>query len=171
MSTQDRLTPATRHVVVALVFGAILPLLDTSISNVAIHGLGDSFGTSVAVSQWVISGYGLASTLAIPLSGWATRRFGARRVWLTALSVFTLASALCASAWSIGALIAFRVIQGFATGFSIPIMQTLVGDQCGQGAGNPSDDCDRVTRSDCAAVAPLLGGMLIDTLGWRAISS
>lgn len=165
MSTHDRLTPATRHVVVTLVFGAILPLLDTSISNVAIHGLGDSFGTSVAVSQWVISGYGLASTLAIPLSGWATRRFGARRVWLTALSVFTLASALCASAWSTGALIAFRVIQGFATGFSIPIMQTLVVTSAGKAQATRAMTAIGLPAVIAPAVAPLLGGMLIDTLG------
>ncbi|PGX65845.1 MFS transporter [Cutibacterium avidum] len=165
MSTHDRLTPATRHVVVALVFGAILPLLDTSISNVAIHGLGDSVGTSVAVSQWVISGYGLASTLAIPLSGWATRRFGARRVWLTALSVFTLASALCASAWSTGALIAFRVIQGFATGFSIPIMQTLVVTSAGKAQATRAMTAIGLPAVIAPAVAPLLGGMLIDTLG------
>lgn len=68
-----------------------------------------------------MTGYGLASALAIPLGGWATHRFGATGVRISALAAFTIASIVCASARSIEALIGLRLVQGLASGFSIPL--------------------------------------------------
>lgn len=110
MQEEEKLDPQTRRVVIALVFGSSLPLLDISIVNVAIHSIGEAFNAPVVLAQWVITGYGLASTMAIPLSGWATRRFGAKNLWITALAVFTIASILCAVSTHIDMLIAFRIL-------------------------------------------------------------
>lgn len=169
MSQDDRLSPETRRVVLALVFGAVLPLLDTSIVNVAVHSLGTVFDSPVALTQWVITGYGLASAVAIPLSGWATRRFGAARVWVAALAVFTVASILCASAWSIESLIGFRLAQGLAAGFSIPIMQTLMVTSAGKAQATRAMTAVGLPAVIAPAVAPLLGGVLLDGIGWRSI--
>lgn len=132
MQEEEKLDPQTRRVVIALVFGSILPLLDISIVNVAIHSIGEAFNAPIVLAQWVITGYGLASTMAIPLSGWATRRFGAKNLWITALAVFTIASILCAVSTHIDMLIAFRILQGFAAGFSVAVMQTLIVTNAGK---------------------------------------
>ncbi|SJM68731.1 MFS transporter [Gulosibacter sp. 10] len=169
MRQDDRLSPETRRIVLALVFGAVLPLLDTSIVNVAVHSLGTVFDSPVALTQRVITGYGLASAVAIPLSGWATRRFGAARVWTVALAVFTIASILCASAWSIESLIGFRLAQGLAAGFSIPIMQTLMVTSAGKAQATRAMTAVGLPAVIAPTIALLIGGVLLDGIGWRSI--
>lgn len=132
MQEEEKLDPQTRRVVIALVFGSILPLLDISIVNVAIHSISEAFHAPIVLAQWVITSYGLASTMAIPLSSWATRRFGAKNLWITALATFTVASILCAMSTHIDLLIAFRILQGFAAGFSVAVMQTLIVTNAGK---------------------------------------
>src|SRR3989442_9620616 len=113
--TRTNGTGLTREILVigaVIVLGAILSILDATIVNVAIPTLGRDFHTSISTIQWVLTGYMLAFACVIPLTGWATERFGAKRVWLASLVLFMLGSALSGAAWSIGALISFRVLQG-----------------------------------------------------------
>src|SRR2546423_8626910 len=95
-----------------VVLGAIMTILDATIVNVALPTLGRDFHTSFATIQWVPTAYLLAFASVIPLTGWASERFGAKRVWLASLVAFVLGSLLAGVSWSIGALIAFRVLQG-----------------------------------------------------------
>jgi MFS family permease len=81
-----------------VVLGTILTILDVTIVNVAIPTLGAEFGASVSTIQWVLTGYMLAFASVIPLAGWATERFGAKRVWLASLGLFLFGSALSAAA-------------------------------------------------------------------------
>src|SRR5918911_56306 len=108
-----------------IVLGAIMTVLDLTIVNVAIPTLGSDFATSVSTIQWVLTGYMLAFASVIPLTGWASERFGAKRVWLAALLVFIAGSLLAGAAWSIYALIAFRVVQGLGGGMIMPVGQTI----------------------------------------------
>ena len=169
MQEEEKLDPQTRRVVIALVFGSSLPLLDISIVNVAIHSIGEDFNAPIVLAQWVITGYGLASTMAIPLSGWATRRFGAKNLWITALAVFTIASILCAVSTHIDMLIAFRILQGFAAGFSVAVMQTLIVTNAGKDQATRAITAIGLPAVIAPAIAPLLGGLLVDAIGWRAI--
>src|ERR687887_684523 len=89
-----------------VVLGAIMTVLDLTIVNVAIPTLGREFETSISTVQWVMTGYMLAFASVIPLTGWATERFGAKRVWLVSLLVFMLGSALA---------------DGFATTFWVAV--------------------------------------------------
>lgn len=99
-----------------VVLGTVMTVLDLTVVNVAIPTLGRDFTTSISTIQWVLTGYMLAFASVIPLTGWASERFGAKRVFLTSLLVFLLGSVLAGSAWSIGSLIGFRVVQGWARG-------------------------------------------------------
>ena len=94
-----------------MILGAIMSVLDTTIVNVA---LATSVGParSLADIQWVVTGYLLALAAVIPVTGWAARRFGARRVYVVALVLFTAGSVLCGLAWSTGSLVVFRVAAG-----------------------------------------------------------
>src|SRR5437763_8390059 len=91
-----------------VVLGMVLAILDATIVNVAIPTLGRDLHTSISTIQWVMTGYLLAFASVIPLTGWTSERFGAKRVWIASLVVFMAGSVLAGSAWSIGALIVFR---------------------------------------------------------------
>ena len=107
--------PLDRAVIVTglvVICGQIMAILDTTIVNVALDTLSRDLHASLSTTQWVVTGYLLALGLVIPLSGWATGRFGTKAVWITALLLFTCGSALSGVAWSIGSLIAFRIVQG-----------------------------------------------------------
>src|SRR5256886_14851177 len=71
-----------------VILGTIMTVLDLTVVNVAIPTLGSDLGTSITAIQWVLTGYMLAFATVIPLTGWASERFGAKRVWLTALLAF-----------------------------------------------------------------------------------
>lgn len=169
MDADAPLSAQTRRTVVVLIFGAALPLLDTSVVNVAIHPLANIFGTSVGLTQWVITGYALAATVAITGTGFATHRFGAAAVWNAAIALFTGASLLCAFAWNIESLIGFRVLQGFAAGLSMPVMMTLLITSAGKTQATRALAAVSLPAIIAPVLGPTLGGILIDTLGWRSI--
>jgi MFS family permease len=87
-----------------VVAGSVMAILDATIVNVAIPTLGRELETSISAIQWVMTGYLLAFASVIPLTAWLSGRFGARRVWVTALLVFMAGSLLAGLSWSIGSL-------------------------------------------------------------------
>ncbi|WP_433890144.1 MDR family MFS transporter [Streptomyces sp. CA-111067] len=152
-----------------LVLGAVAPLLDSTVVNVALRDLGQDLHAGVGTVQWVSTGYLLALAMAVPLSGWTVERFGARRMWLLSLLLFLGGSLLCGAAWNIGALIAFRVVQGVGGGLMIPIMQTLLM----RSAGGRQIGRLIAVVSLPALVAPIfgpvIGGLVLSHWSWRWI--
>src|SRR5580698_1949089 len=114
------LSPPVKKALLALVVGGIAAILDSTMVTLAIHTLVVKLHSSTDTIQWVTSGFLLAMAVAIPVTGWAERRWGGRRVWLAALVLFVLASALCAASWNAASLIGFRVLQGFGAGLIFP---------------------------------------------------
>src|SRR5438445_1335351 len=117
-------TPSTRSLLVpliAIILGTFMVILDNTVVNVALPTLGRVLNTDLAVLQWVITAYMLAQAAVIPLSGWLSDRFGAKRVYLTSLILFTIGSAVCGLAANGEMLIATRVIQGLGGGMIMPI--------------------------------------------------
>src|ERR1700677_291472 len=92
----DRIEPYVWKIAGVVILGMIMSILDTTIVNVALDTLGHDLHSSISQIQWVITGYLLSLAAVIPLTGWASRRFGAKRVYLTSLVLFTIGSALCA---------------------------------------------------------------------------
>src|SRR5947199_1026185 len=109
-----------------VILGMIMTILDTTIVNVALHTLGHDLHSPISQVQWVITGYLLALAAVIPVTGWAARRFGAKRVYMISLVLFTAGSAACGLSNSIGALIAFRVLQGAGGGMIMPVAQVIL---------------------------------------------
>jgi EmrB/QacA subfamily drug resistance transporter len=165
----ERLDPGLLKLAGILVAGAMAPLLDSTIVNVAIGTLGRDLGTSLASIQWVITAYLLALAMAIPATGWLAGRFGAKRMWMISLALFLAGSVLCGLAWNAGALVAFRVVQGAGGGLMLPIMQTLLLRAAGgRGLGRLL-----ATVSIPALVGPILGpvagGLIVGNADWRWI--
>ncbi|GAA1674645.1 MDR family MFS transporter [Kribbella yunnanensis] len=169
MTPTDRLDPAVLKLAAVLVLGALAPLLDSTIVNVAIHTLGAQLQAGVATLQWVSTAYLLALAVVIPATAWASTRFGAKRLWIVALALFLLGSVLSGLAWNAGALIAFRIVQGVGAGLMLPTLQTLL---------MRAADREQLGRLMAvvtlpALVGPILGpavgGLLVGHLGWRSI--
>ncbi len=168
MTTAEvQLAPAARYALVALIVGGIAAILDSTMVTLAIHTLVEDLDSNAGTVQWVVSGFLLAMVVAIPVTGWAERRFGGKHVWMAALVLFVLASVLCAGAWNVASLIAFRAVQGFATGLIIPLLQTLAV----RAAGGHVTSRLMAAVSLPAALGPIFGpvfsGVILNWLSWR----
>jgi len=165
--TDSGLDPQLRRIAVALVTGAVAAVLDTTIVSVALHDLGTELHASVETIQWVGTAYLLAMFASIPVAGWAQARFGGKRLWLASLGLFLAGSVLCACAWNVESLVAFRVVQGLGGGVMIPLMSTLLMQAAhGRNLGRLM-----AAVSLPAALGPILGpvigGLILGGLSWH----
>jgi EmrB/QacA subfamily drug resistance transporter len=161
-----------REVVVlgaVVVLGTIMTVLDLTIVNVAIPTLRRDFGVSISTIQWVMTGYMLAFASVIPVAGWASERFGAKRVWVVSLLVFLAGSTLSGAAWSIGSLIGFRVLQGFGAGMILPVGQTVLAQAAGPHRMGRVMSLIGVPMLLAPVFGPVLGGAIVDQWSWRWI--
>jgi EmrB/QacA subfamily drug resistance transporter len=157
------------RVAIVIILGAIMSVLDTTIVNVALHDLSGDLHASLGGIQWVITGYLLSLAAVIPITGWAVRRFSARRLYLIALVVFTAGSGLCALATSSGELIAFRVIQGVGGGMLTPIGQMILVKAAGPRNMAKVMSVIGVPIVLAPVFGPTLGGLLLQSVGWQWI--
>lgn len=161
--------PALRRIAAVVVLGIIMSILDTTIVIVAIDTLGREFDTTLSSIQWVSTGYLLALSTVIPLSGWAVERFGARQMWMLSLVLFVLGSVLCGLAWSAPSLIVFRVLQGFGGGMIMPIGMTILAREAGPARMGRIMSLIGVPALLAPVLGPVIGGLLVDNLSWRWI--
>ncbi|MFE1358465.1 DHA2 family efflux MFS transporter permease subunit [Streptomyces harbinensis] len=152
-----------------IILGSVMIVLDTTIVAIAYPTLAQEFGAAITTVQWISSGYTLALAAVIPTAGWAMNRFGNRRVYLTAITAFTLSSALAGLAWSMESLIAFRVVQGLAGGLVSPVgMAVMLQAAAARGRDNGKVmSLLGIPILIAPLTGPLLGGMLIDSVSWR----
>lgn len=152
-----------------VILGSVMSVLDTTIVNVALESLSRDLHTKLADIQWVVTAYLLSLAAVIPVTGWAARRFGPKRMYLTSIILFTLGSALCGLATSPGELIAFRVVQGVGGGMIMPVGQMILVRAAG------SRNLARVMGAIGVPIVmgpvlgPTVGGLLLDNVGWRWI--
>ena len=150
-----------------LIVGALAVVFDTTIVSVALHTLSRELHASVATIQWVSTGYLLALAVAIPLAAWAQSRFGGKRVWLFALTVFLIGSIACSLAWNAESLIVFRVLQGFGGGLMLPLLQTLVMQAAGGKALGRTMSIISLPTALGPILGPVVGGLILGSLDWR----
>ena len=127
----EKIDTAVLKIAGVVVMGAIMSILDITVVNVALPTFQTVFGSvgnPIAYSHvaWTVTAYTLALATVIPMTGWAADRFGTKRLYLTALALFTGGSVLCAAADSINMLILFRVIQGLGGGMLMPLGMTIL---------------------------------------------
>ena len=157
--------------IVAAVFvcGMFLDILDTTIVNVALPDLGRQFHATTASIEWIVLGYLLSLAVFIPASGWIGDRLGTRRVFLFALATFTIASALCGQAQSLGELVAFRVLQGVGGGMLVPIGTAMLFRAFPPIERAKASTVLFVPTVLAPALGPVLGGWLVTDVSWRWI--
>src|SRR6266851_4807532 len=115
-------------VAVAVIVPTFMEVLDTTIANVALRYIAGGLSTAVTDSEWVITSYLAANAIILPISGWLAAHLGRRNYFLLSIAIFTLASALCGMATSLGFIIASRALQGLAGGGLQPSSQGVLLD-------------------------------------------
>jgi EmrB/QacA subfamily drug resistance transporter len=154
---------------IAIVLGSFMVILDSTVVNVALPTLGRVLNTDLSVLQWVISGYMLAQAAVIPLSGWLSDRFGAKRVYLSSVVLFTAGSALCGLAPDGPTLVGTRVLQGIGGGMLMPIGMAVLYRLTPPERRGAIFGLFGIPVMVAPALGPLLSGYLLEYADWRLI--
>ena len=170
----DDLDAAVLKVAGVVVLGAIMSILDITVVNVALPTFQAEFGSpghEVAYSHvaWTVTAYTLAMATVIPMTGWAADRFGTKRLYMTAIFLFTLGSVLCATATTINMLIGFRVLQGLGGGMLMPLGMTIMTRAAGPHRIGRLMAVLGVPMLLGPILGPILGGWLIEVASWHWI--
>ena len=149
------------------VVAMFMTIMDATIVYVALPSIARSFAVSPAATDGVIVGYLVSLAVWIPASGWVGDRYGTKRTFLTAVALFTIASALCGLSQSLLELVLFRVLQGAGGGMLTPVGMAMLY------RAYPPAQRARLARIlviptvMAPALGPLIGGELVDSLSWR----
>ena len=143
-----------------------MTVLDSSIANVSLPAIAGDMGVSPAQGTWVVTSFGVANAISVPLTGWLARRFGQVRLMVLSVLAFTLFSWMCGAAPSIETLILARVLQGLAAGPLIPISQVLLLSSYPPARAGAAMAAWGMTVLVAPVVGPLLGGWITDNIAW-----
>jgi EmrB/QacA subfamily drug resistance transporter len=165
----DRIEGHVWRIAGVVILGMIMSILDTTIVNVALRTLGHDLHSSIAQIQWVVTGYLLSLAAVIPVTGWAARRYGAKRVYLTSLVLFTAGSALCAVASSSTSLVLFRVLQGVGGGMIMPVGQLIMAQVAGPRRMGRVMGVVAMPAMLAPILGPVVGGTILQSLHWSWI--
>jgi DHA2 family multidrug resistance protein len=156
-------------VALAVTFGTLMGAIDASIVNVALSEIRGAVGASVQEITWISTGFGIATVLVMPLTGFLGRMFGQKRVYLGCLALFIVGSGLCGIAWNLPSLVVFRIVQGFGAGALQPTEQAIL-----RQTFPPKEQGTAMALFSMAvmvgpALGPTLGGYIVDNFHWTWI--
>ena len=141
-------------------------VLDSTIANVAIPTIAGDLGASSSQGTWVITSFGVANAISIPITGWLAKRFGEVRLFLISTLLFVLASWLCGISHSLEMLIIFRVLQGAVAGPIIPLSQSLLLNNYPPEKRGMALAFWSMTIVVAPICGPILGGWISDNIHW-----
>ncbi len=163
---------AARHpalILATCILASSLAFIDGSVLNVALPAIREAFRAGTAEAQWVINAFTLPLSALLLLGGALGDLYGRRRVMIAGIALFTLASVLCAAAPSLAVFLAGRAVQGLGAALLLPnslaiLSASFAGEKRGQAVGIWA-----AVGAAAGAVAPMLGGWLVEGVGWPAI--
>ncbi|MBS1813372.1 MAG: DHA2 family efflux MFS transporter permease subunit [Acidobacteria bacterium] len=163
--------PTINPWIIALVvtMGTFMEVLDTSIANVALPHIAGSLSASRDESTWVLTTYLVANAIILPISGWISSMIGRRNFYLGSVVLFTIFSACCGLAPTLGALVVFRVLQGLAGGGLQPSVQAILADTFPGEKRGMAMAVYTVAILCAPVLGPTLGGWITDNYSWRWI--
>ena len=154
---------------IALSLATFMNVLDSSIANVSLPAIAGDLGVSTNQGTWVITSFGVANAIALPLTGWLSQRFGQVRLFVTSVLLFVLTSWLCGLAPNMTMLIVFRALQGFVAGPMIPLSQGLLLGSYPPALAGLAMGLWAITTLVAPVLGPLLGGWITDNIYWSWI--
>ncbi len=156
-------------VAIAVMLGTFMEVLDTTVVNVSLPHIAGNLGATVDEATWVLTSYLVANAIILPMTGWLANQFGRKRILMTSIGGFTLASVACGMSPNLPLLIIFRVIQGATGGGLQPLSQAIMLE-----AFPPEDRGKAMAFWGLGIVVapmlgPVLGGWITDNYSWRWI--
>ena len=152
-----------------VVFGVFMSILDQTIVNIAIPRLQTAFGADIHSVQWVLTAYILTQGVVTPTAGYFADTLGTKRFYIISLAAFTVGSVLCGLAWSLPALIFFRIVQGAGGAALFPLSITMLFREFPPQERGIASGVFGVPALLAPAIGPTLGGYLVTYTGWQAI--
>jgi DHA2 family multidrug resistance protein len=146
-----------------------IAVLDMTIANVSVPSIAGSLGISASQGTWIITSYAVAEAIVVPLTGWLAGRFGAVRVFTTAMILFGGFSALCGVSGSLGMIIFGRVMQGLSGGCLMPLSQTLLLRIFPKEKAPSAMALWAMTTLVAPVLGPILGGAICESWSWPFI--
>lgn len=149
-----------------IILGTFMTMLDTSIVNIAIPKLMAIFNVDLKNVKWVLTAYSLALAAVIPLTGFLIDTFGTKRVFIFALSMFTVGSLLCGLSWSNSSLVMFRIIQAIGGGMIMPVAVTIIFTVFPHEERGVAMGYWGIVGMFGPALGPTIGGYIIANMDW-----
>jgi len=143
-----------------------IAILDLTIANVSVSSIAGALGATTSQGTWVITSYAVAEAITVPLTGWLASRFGPVRLFVSAVALFGILSALCGLAGSLGALVIGRICLGLTGGPMVPLSQTLLLRIFPKDKANIALGLSAVTTLVAPVLGPILGGYLCSNFSW-----
>ncbi len=156
-------------VAVTVTLATFMEVLDTSIANVALPHIAGNLSATQDEATWVLTSYLVSNAIVLPLSAWLSSVFGRKRFYMVCVALFTVSSALCGLAPSLGWLIVFRVLQGAGGGGLQPTEQAILADTFEPAKRGMAFAVYGVAVVTAPALGPVLGGWIADNYTWRWI--
>ncbi|PHK50499.1 DHA2 family efflux MFS transporter permease subunit [Staphylococcus edaphicus] len=168
----NSLNPVPKNIIIAawaIALGAITPMLDSTMVNIAVKDLTASFHTTLDWVQWGITGYLLALAMAVPISGWLMNQFNSKYVFISAVVGFGITSFITGLSWNISVFIAFRLIQGFSAGIITTLMSTMLIKIAGEAYIGRVIAIVSTPMILGPIFGPVIGGFIVHASSWRWI--
>ncbi|QWF79492.1 DHA2 family efflux MFS transporter permease subunit [Amycolatopsis sp. CA-230715] len=172
MSTKSSLEPIPRsawYASAVIALGGFVANMDGPIVSIGLETMRHDLGATLDGVQWVVTGYLLGLSAALPVTPWLVRRFGAGRLWLLSLVAFLVLSAACALSPTLPALIAARVLQAVAGGVMVASGQTVIGIVVGPARMGRLMGTLGIVVGAAPLVGPSLGGLLLAHFAWPSL--
>jgi DHA2 family multidrug resistance protein len=151
---------------VMIAVATFMVVLDITVANVSVATISGNLGVSSTQGTWIVTSYAAAQAIAMPLTGWLTRRFGQVRLIVASVLLFTGASLLCGLAESLDALVFFRVLQGLVAGPMVPVSQSLLLATFGPGGAGTALSVWSMTATIAPITGPIIGGWITEQISW-----
>jgi DHA2 family multidrug resistance protein len=154
-------------ITVCVMLATIMQAIDTTIANVALPYMQGSLSTSYDQINWVLTSYIVAAAIMTPPTGWLAGRFGRKRLFLTTVVGFTVASILCGAAQSLTQIVLFRLLQGACGASLVPLSQAVLLDIYPREKHGSAMALWGVGVMVGPILGPTLGGWLTENYSWR----
>ncbi|NDL65466.1 DHA2 family efflux MFS transporter permease subunit [Acerihabitans arboris] len=166
MSEQSFRPPSLVLATIGLSLATFMQVLDTTIANVALPTISGNLGVSSEQGTWVITSFAVSNAIALPLTGWMSRRFGQTKLFLASVILFIITSFLCGISQSMTQLVIFRALQGFFAGPLYPMAQTLLLSIYPAAKRGMALSLLAMVTVVAPIVGPLAGGWITDNYTW-----
>jgi DHA2 family multidrug resistance protein len=154
-------------VTLAVILGAVMEIIDTTIVNVALPNIQGNVGASQDEGAFIVTGYIVANVIVIPLSPWLQRRFGRRQYFFASVAIFTFASIMCGLSHDLVSLVLWRVVQGAGGGGLLSQAQAILRETFPPEQQGAAQGIFAVGAIMGPTIGPLLGGIITDNASWQ----